>query len=169
MKSFLRIPLLVLGLVSLFVMSGCNSFSKKRDYDPTVARFFLEAAEGDAFASATLPVSGVKIAVNSKPVIAEFDIVHVQLAKSDMGQFLLFQLTPDAARDLYRFTGDNQGRRLVLTINDKAVGARQIDRPFGMGAVATFVEIPDDLLPTLVKNLNGTSDEIQKEIVKKKS
>jgi hypothetical protein len=169
MKSFLRLPLLILGLVSIVAVSGCNSFSKKRDYDPTVARFLLEAAPGEAFAATTLPVSGVQIAVDSKPVITEFDIINVQLAKSDMGQFLLFQLTPEAARDLYRFTGNNQGRRLVLTINGKAVGARQIDRPFGTGSVATFVEISDDLLPALIKNINGTSDEIQKEIAKNKS
>ena len=133
------------------------------------ARFFVETSDNDGFASAVLPISGVKISVNSKPIITEFDIVHVDVAKSDMGQFLVFQLTADAARDLYRYTGDNQGRRLVLAINGRALGARLIDHPFSSGAIAIFAEVPDEELPKLVKNLNGTSADIQKQIAKQKS
>lgn len=169
MKNLIRLPFVVFGVFALLVASGCNGISKKRDFEPTQARFYLEDTDDNAFASATLPVSGVKIALNNKPIIVEFDIVHVEIARSDMGQFLIFQLTPEAARDLYRFTASNQGRRLVLVINGKPVGARQIDRPFGGGAIAIFTEVPDEALPALVKNLNGTSDEIQKEIANQKS
>ena len=167
--SLLRLPLFVLGLVTAFSLAGCNSVSSKKDYPVNTARFFMEASDGDAYASAVLPISGVKLSVNSKPVVTEFDIVHVDLANSDMGQFLVFQLTPDAARDLYRITGDHQGRRLMLAINGRALGARLIERPFDSGSIAIFAEVPADLLPEMVKNLNLTSADIQKEIAKQKS
>jgi hypothetical protein len=84
-----------------------------------------------------------------------------------MGKYLVFQLTPSASRDLYRFTGDNQGKRVIAAINGVALGARQIDRPFDGGYIAIFVEMPDDQLPALIKNLNATCADIQKEIAKK--
>ena len=166
MKLLCRFLLSLLGLAALFATAGCNT--SKKNYIPEVVRFYLESAPGDAFASATLPISGTQIAINNKPVIVEVDITAVQLAKADMGQFLLFQLTPDASRDIYRLTASNQGRRLVLTINGNPLGARQIDRPFSTGSIATFVELPDSVLPELVKNINGTSTDLQKEIAKEK-
>jgi hypothetical protein len=168
MKHPLRISLFFFIFWSLFAAVGCNTSSKKKDFDMTVARFFLEASEGDAFASVTLPVSGVQIAVNNKPVVTEYDFTSVQLAQSDMGKFLVFNLTSDATRDVYRVTGTNQGKRLVLFINDKPVGARVIDRAFNTGAVSVFAAIPEELLPELAKNLNATSIDIQKQLEKAK-
>ena len=168
-KLLLLSSLAAVALATVFSLAGCNSISEKHDYKTSVVRFFLEDPAGNSFATAILPISGVKIAVNSKPVFTEFDITSVELGKSDLGQFLVFQLTTDAARDLYRLTGDNQGRRLVLTINGRALGARQIDRPFGSGSIAVFAEVPDDLLPELVKDINGTSADIQKALAKQKS
>lgn len=158
----------ILLLSALLAIAGCNSSTKKKDFESTVARFLIEANEGDAFASVTLPVSGVQIAVNNKPVVTEFDFVGVELAQSDLGKFLVFHLTGDAARDIYRVTGNNQGRRLVLFINGKPVGARMIDRAFNTGSIAVFAAIPEELLPELAKNLNATSEDIQKEIAKAK-
>ena len=166
MKKPLLSGVLVLTLAALFALVGCNTSTKKKDFIPTVARFYLEAKEGDAFASVTLPVSGVQIAVNNKPMVTEYDFTRVELAQSDLGQFMVFSLTGDAARDLYRTTGTNQGKRLVLFINDKPVGARMIDRAFNTGTIAVFAALPDDILPELVKNLNGTSIDLQKKIAK---
>lgn len=169
MKHPLRFSLLLVVLAAVFAVAGCNSQTKKKkNYDMTVARFLIEASEGDTFASVTLPVSGVQIAVNNKPAVTEFDFTGVQLAHADLGDFLVFSLTVDAARDVYRLTGSNQGKRLVLFINGKPVGARMIDRAFNTGAIAIFVAIPDELLPDLVKNLNATSEDFQKEIEKAK-
>ncbi|HTJ78481.1 MAG TPA: hypothetical protein VL357_05750 [Rariglobus sp.] len=165
-KSLFKLSLAVLGLVTFFSITGCNSASKKKNYEPTAARFFMEATDGDAFASAVLPISGVRVAVNAKPIITEFDIVHVDVSRSDLGQFLVFQLTAAASRDLYRKTGENQGKRLVLAINGRPLGTRPIDHPFGAGSIAMFVEVPDDQLPALVKNLNATSEDIQEQIAK---
>ncbi len=162
----LRLSLFLLGLVAVFAVSGCNSFSSTKDYTPTAARFYIEASDGDAFASAVLPVSGARVSVSNKPFITEADIVHVDVEQSDMGRYLVFHLTPSATRDLYRFTGNNQGRRIVVAINGIPLGARQIDAPFNGGYIAMFVEIPEDQLPLLIKNLNGTSTEIQKAAAK---
>ena len=156
-------------LAAAFAVTGCKSSTKKKDFNVTVARFYMEAAEGDAFASVTLPVSGVQIAINSKPVVTEYDFAGVQVAESDLGKFLVFTLTNDATRDVYRVTGANQGRRLVLFINDKPVGARIIDRAFNTGAISVFAAIPDELLVTLAKDMNDTSIDIQKQIEKEKN
>jgi hypothetical protein len=165
MKKPLLSVILVLTFAALFAAAGCNS-SKKKDFVPTVARFYLEAKEGDAFASVTLPVSGVQVAVNNKPIVTEYDFTSVELAQSDLGRFMIFSLTGEAARDIYRTTGSNQGKRLVLFINDKPVGARMIDRAFNSGSIAVFAALPEEMLPELVKNLNGTSIDLQKKIAK---
>jgi hypothetical protein len=169
MKHPLRFFTLLAMAAALCAAGGCNSLSKKKDYDPTVARFLIEANERDAFATVTLPISGVQIAVNNKPIVSEFDFTAVELAKSELGQFLVFYLTADAARDIYRVTGSNQGRRLVLFINGQPVGARVIDGAFNTGSIAVYPELPDEVLPKLVKNLNGTSADLQKKIAKEKS
>lgn len=168
MKLPLRLSLFLAVAAAIVFTAGCNTSTskKKKDYDITVARFFLEAKENDAFASVTLPISGVQIAINNKPVFTEMDYAGVSLARSDLGQFLLFQLTADASRELYRTTGNNQGRRLVLFINDKPVGARMIDRTFSSGSIAIFAAIVDEDLPAIVKNLNLTSIDIQKDLAK---
>lgn len=151
---------LLLLAVSVGLLASCQT-AEKRDYAPTAARFFIESANGEG-AMAVLPQSGVRIAVASKPVVTEFDVANVEIAQVELGQCLLFQLTPAAARDLYRLTGANQGRRLVLTLNGNALGARRIERPFADGTILVFVEVPDHQLPELVRNLKGTTAEVQR-------
>lgn len=168
MKHPLRLSLFITTLAVLLALAGCNSSTKKKNYEQTMARFLVEASEGDAFATVTLPVSGVQIAVNNRPAVTEFDFTAVELAQSDLGKFLVFHLTPEAGRDVYRLTGTNQGRRLVLFVNGLPIGARMIDRPFNTGTIAVFAAVPEDTLPELVKNLNATSVDIQKEIAKAK-
>ncbi len=138
----------------------------KRDFAPVVARFFLESSEGQG-GLATLPQSGVQIAVSPKPVITEFDVVNVEVVRVELGECLMFQLTGAAARDLYRLTTTNQGRRLVLLLNGEAVGARRIERPFEDGAVLVFVEKPDAALQELAANLRKTAEEMQRAAAKK--
>jgi hypothetical protein len=79
----------------------------------------------------------------------------------------LLQVTPAAARDLYRLTGANQGKRLVLTLNDVALGARQIEAPLAEGSVMIFVEMTDAALSDLVRDLKRTSAEVQRQISRK--
>ena len=130
------------------------------------ARFFLESSSGDG-TPVMLPQSGVRLTVNSKPVITEGDIVNVELVQVDLGKCLLVQLTPSATRDFYRMSVSHQGRRLVLLVNDNPLGARRIDGAITNGVVYVFVEIPESDLPVLVDNLKKSSVAMQRELARK--
>jgi hypothetical protein len=146
--------------------SGCQSASKPKDYTPVIARFFLESSSADG-TPLTLPKSGVHVTVNPKPVIAEGDIVNVELVQVDLGKCLLFQLTPSAARDFYRMSVTHQARRLVLVVNDAPLGARRIDGAIMNGAVFVFAEVADSDLPLLVDNLKKSSVAMQRELARR--
>jgi hypothetical protein len=156
----------VLGVVCGLSCLGCQSTRGPLDYKPTVARFFLESGNGDG-TPLQLPQSGVHLTVNSKPVIAEGDIVNVELVQVDLGKCLLFQLSPTASRDFYRMSVTHQGRRLVLIVDGEAIGARRIDGAIMNGVVFVFAEIPDGALPKLVDNLKKTSVAMQRELARK--
>jgi len=111
----------------------------------------------------TLPVSGVRVHTAPKPVITEFDLKSVSEARVDLGHCVVFHLAPAAARDLYRLTATNIGRRLVLLVNGEPIGARVIDGPVEAGLLFMFVEVPDANLADLVADLNYTTKLIQKE------
>ncbi len=140
---------LVLGV------AGCAT-EPARPAATAVARFFLETPRGEG-AQATLPRSEVTIAIQPKPVITEFDVANVEIAEVELGRCLLFQLTAEGSRDLYRLTAANQGRRLVLVVNGEPLGARRIEQPLEGGAVLIFVERPDADLPALVRELRATT------------
>jgi hypothetical protein len=155
--------LMMLG--TAFGFSGCHS-KVPADYSPTHARLFLESTDGRG-PTKTLPKSGVVISIGTQAMITEGDIVNAEVAQVDLGRCLMLQLTPAATRDLYRLTGSNQGKRLVLTLNDVPVGARKIDAPFTEGTLFIFVEMTDAQLENLVRDLKRTSFEIQKDIQRK--
>jgi hypothetical protein len=161
------LPVFVLGFV-LSAVAGCKSIGEpKRDFTLTVARFFLETNDRSS-ASVELPVSGVRVSIGAKPVITEGDIVAVDLVQVDLGKCLLFHLTPSAARDLYRMSGANQGRRLVLLLNHVAIGARRIEAPLSEGRIFMFAEVAEADLPALATNLQKSTAELQAVIAKKK-
>lgn len=148
-------------LLSALLLGFAGCAAAHHEHLPTsVARFFLEARSGEG-GLATLPRSGSKIAVGVKPVLTEFDLVDVQVARVELGDCLLFRLTPSAARDLYRLTGANQGARLVLVLNGEPLGARRIDHPFDDGTILIFVEVADGALQSLAAQLRATTAEIQ--------
>ncbi len=149
----------------LLTLAGCQSPTSV-DHTLTVARFFLEEAAARTV-SATLPQSGVRVMIGPKPVLTEGDIVNVELMQVELGKCLMFQLTPAAARDLYRISGSNQGRRLVLFVNDVAVGARRMEGPLAEGRVFVFVEMADAALPDLVENIKKTSVALQRAAARK--
>ncbi len=110
----------------------------------------------------SLPKSGVRVTIGPKPVFTEGDIVNVELMQVELGKCLMFQFTPAAARDLYRVSGSNQGRRLVLFLNNVVVGARRMEMPLSEGRFLVFVELEDSALPALVENLKKTSVALQR-------
>ena len=147
---------LLAALLVLPFLGGCLSAPDPMDA-PLVARLFLEARPGEAGVTVQLPVSKVAIPVNPKPVFVESDIVDAGLARVKVGWCLMMQFTPAAARDLYRLSLANPGRRLVLSFNDQPAGARIIDQPLPDGMLLIFVEVDDVNLPPLVERLKRTS------------
>jgi len=152
----------LLAVVVGVTLAGCGSTAKKRDFTPVAVRFHLEAAGLDG-TPVQLPRSGVGVIVNPKPVLTEGDVVNVELVRVDLGQCLLFQLTPSAARDFYRLTGSHQGRRLVVVLEGVALGARRIDGVIANGGIFMFVELPDEALPGWVEKLKSSSAGLQRE------
>lgn len=154
--------ILAIILLLALALAGCRT--RTASEAPTaVARFLIETDSERGAVGVTLPVSGVQIRAAPKPVITEYDIAGVAEAKVDLGRCVLFQLSPAAARDLYRLTATNIGRRLVLLVNGGALGARVIDRPIEGGMLFIFLEVPDEALPDMVKELNHTSKILQRE------
>ena len=150
----------------LLFLTGCQT-TKKIDFDPVVARFYMEMNPSEGYNQPVrLPVSGISLAVHPDPVLSETDLVNVDLVKVDLGLCLSFDLDNSAGRDLYRLTVNNQGRRLVLSLNNAPVGIRMIDQPFSTGNILIFVELPDEDLEELVINLKKTTAEVQKALQK---
>ena len=71
-------------------------------------------------------------------------------------------------RDFYRLSVTQQGRRIVLLLDEAGVGARRIDGPIANGAIFIFVERPEESLPALVENLKKSSAALQRAIARKK-
>jgi hypothetical protein len=159
---------IALGAIALVWAAGgvaCQS-AAPRDFTSMAARFFLEAPNADG-TPLMLPHSEVRLSVNPQPVITEGDIINVELVQVDLGKCLLVQLTPSASRDFFRLTATHQGRRLVLMVNGKALGARRIDGAITNGVVYVFAEVPDAELPALVDNLKKSSVAMQRELARK--
>lgn len=158
------IPLrLFVALLALLVVSGCQSKGPSPMDEPLVARFFMEVRPGTPGMTVQLPVSRTLVNINPKPVLSEYDIANVEFTKVDLGWCLFFQFTPTAARDLHRLTSANLGGRLVLTLNDTPVGARQIDQVIADGRLLTFVELPSEDLPPIAERLKRTSAKLAKQ------
>jgi len=141
-------------LVPLFV-GGCAS-PAPASYQPVATRFYLESRPGEVASTVTLPRSGVAIPVNGGPVLLESDIAHVDLVQVDLGRCLLVQLKPAAARDLQRMAYAAAGRRLVLVVDGRPLGARRVDPSLADGNLMIFVELADERLPDLVRRLRQT-------------
>ena len=150
--------LLALVLLLLVGVVGCQSPGPVTP--PLVARFFLEVRRGEGGVPLTLPVSGVLIAVNAKPVIVENDIVNAEIARVDLGPCLLLQLTPAASRDLYRLSVAQHGQRLVLVLNNVPVGARRLEPAMAADGILIFIETPVTDLAEQVARLKRTSKAI---------
>jgi hypothetical protein len=149
--------LFVLG--ACLLLGGCATPppAAPQGYAPLVARFYLEAKADEPGVAVTLPQSGVTLNVAPKPVLVEYDLANAEIAQVELGRCLLVQLNAAATRDLYRLSATAIGRRLVLALNDRFVGARRIEQAMSDGTILTFVEVPDAELPPLVERLKRTS------------
>lgn len=154
--------IVALGTAVLWAAGGCQSSQADRDFEPIVPQFLLEASEGQPGTQVVeLPVSEVRIPVYPRVALPQSDVRNVELVKVDLGLCLLFEFTPSASRSLLRLSSANLGRRLVVTLNGRPMGARVMEGPIADGRLFIFVELPEDQLPDTAVNLKKTVQEIQ--------
>lgn len=156
-------PLCLLILLSLAFSTGCKEDNVIED--AKVPRLLIES-RGVNYGSlggqvVTLPVSGISISVQKEPLVNEFEIVNVEMVQVEMGVAMLVQVSPKAARDLYRGSVSNMGGRVVLTVNGTPIGARRIDGAINDGNFYTFVEVDNEELGQLVLDIKETLVDIQ--------
>lgn len=155
------------GVCAALFAVGCLTNSTELE-DVTVPRIYSEAgtatglSQGGDGRTVALPGSGRRFAIAAKPLINEFEIVDAEVVDVELGKALLLELDGRPARELYRFSGDNMGQHLIVTINGKAIGARRIDGAIQNGKFYTFVEISDQALVDLVLELKDSLETLQK-------
>lgn len=157
----MRVTAILVLVLGGLAAPGCRSTAETPPaYAPLVARFFLEARPSEVAVPVTLPRSGVVVGISPKPVLVEYDLVNAEVVQVELGRCLMVQLTPAAARDLYRLSVSAVGRRLVLALNDEPLGARRIEGALSDGMVLIFLEVPDERLPEIVERLRRTSADL---------
>lgn len=155
-------PIVTCLTVLTLLFAGCQS--RKPDYTPHLTRVYLEESSrlpAQQTVDMVLPLSETHIVVRGKPSFAEWDFLHATYFETDLGPAVVFLLTPEATRDLYRLSLSNQGKRLVITINGTPVGARYIDQAIEDGRITAYIEIQDEDIPEFVRNIQLTSQDIQ--------
>src|SRR4051812_44665564 len=108
---------LLVALLALSVVSGCQSKAPSPMDEPLIARFFIEVRPGTPGMTVQLPVSRTVLNINPKPVLVETDIANVEFTKVDLGWCLFFQFKPAAARDLYRLRSEEHTSELQSHVN----------------------------------------------------
>lgn len=154
-------------LIGLIGSVGCQSTATiaEEGFEPVIARFMVEATPEISVAQTMeLPLSRLKIPVYPSIGFSELDIADVELVRVDLGLCLLFKFTPEAARTLFRVSSANIGRRLVLSLNGKPMGARILEGPLEDGNLLIFVEMNDDELTDTAVNLKKTARKIQEAV-----
>lgn len=127
-----------------------------------MAYFSLEV-RGDASGAVPLPISGLRIPVNTGPVLREYDIARVSIGQTErLGPCLIFQFRPDAAHDLSRMSTQYQGYRLVLSINGRPVGVTTITAPINNGTIVIIPEVDPKDMPLIADGINFVSDQYSK-------
>jgi hypothetical protein len=160
---------LALALTVLFLpLLGCKTTSKetKDDEPEVVARFLFEASGNEAGVGARLPTSGTAIRVSPKAFFIEHDIAKAEAVDNEFGRSIVFTFTPEATRELYRATVTRQGLRMITTINGMPLGAAVIRRPLSEGLLVTYLEVPDDRLDDLAREITRTSEKRRAELKK---
>lgn len=141
-------------LLATLALGACRTAVRPTEAVQTSIRFFIESAESRSIPM-VLPQSGVRVPVAPTPILTETDIANVEVAQLELGECLVFKLTPTAVRNLGHLTENANGRRLIVAVNGAPIGARRLDAPIGSGLIAVFVEVPDADLGALVTKLKG--------------
>lgn len=163
MRNLVALTLILAALA----FSACQTSPRQPAASaPLIARFYLETKPNEVAVTVRLPQSGISLNVAPKPVFSEYDISTADIARVELGLCVLVKLTPAATRDFYRLSVPAQGRRLVLSLNDVFLGVHRIERAMADGVVPVFLEVRDDQLPELVKQLKNTSSDLARVVQK---
>jgi len=161
-------PLIVSLLATILLLTGClGSLEgyKNEIENMQVPRLMVESRGidygGGSSSQVTLPISGTTIKLEREPVVAEYDIINVEMVKVELGLAIMIQVTDKGARELYRRSVTNLGSRIVLTVNGQAIGARRLSGTIEDGQFFTFVEIPEEELSQFVLDLKASITELQ--------
>lgn len=147
------------------ILHGCETTGGSKAYEESVPRLVMESVEGNGYGRVIrMPVSEVRIPVESSAILSEYDISSVEVSEVEMGKCLIFQFTRAASRDLYRKMVGRQGMRIVLLVNGSPVGLARMSRPVSDGALPIFVEAPDDTLFELARNIRATIADYQRKL-----
>lgn len=154
-RCLIQAILLTLGAA---LLSSCKTIESRQMRATHLPMFFIEAVGAELrsskMVSIQLPVSASVIQIKPVPTIPAFDIAHVTMAEGEKGIFLQFELKKKARLQLMRICAEYRGRRLVLMLGGRPVGAWRIDCVLDQGMLSTYVEIPDEAIPQLVDAIN---------------
>ncbi len=141
-----------LFLLMLLALISCRSTSMAPAANSGDVRLFAESADvgGKEW---VLPQSGVHIACVATPVTETADVANLSVVTVPLGQGVLVELTAHGRESLSQWQSASPNRRLVLVINNAAVGSVRLDRPVLDGRMVFFVEVADSELPALVDSL----------------
>jgi hypothetical protein len=151
---------------AVLVLAACNTPRRDEplDYEPMVPRFLIEVRPTEQGVPVVLPLSGVTVQVNPRAMFAEFDVAEIELVPTDLGPAFVFQLNGEASREFYRLSLTSRGRRVVLTLNNRAVAVRSLEQPVANGVLLFIPEIPEERLPQLLADMRRTLEDVKKEI-----
>lgn len=167
LKHLFRSLSVLLLAVAALCLSGCKSDEITGPL--YMLDFYLEASPNlpERYINKTaLPLSELELTINARPILNHFSVDRVELVQVELGLAMLFQFDQLSARELYRHTAGNQGKRIVITVNGAPVGARVIDVPIANGVLMAFLEMTDEEMHELAANLQETTAKINEQEAK---
>lgn len=158
MKPFRTMLSWVFAGCVLFGSVSCISTSRTAADASLEPRFFLEHAHHSPQRQdykAVLPVSRSEINLLPFPAFDLNDIGNVEVVELPMGRALAFHFRAEAAKHLMSTSATATGRRLVLALGDRFVGARRFEGALTDGMLILFVELPDEKLEHIARSINA--------------
>ena len=109
-------------------------------------RMHLEGSEEHT----QMPISKIAFDIQKQPLIWEGDIAEISLAEVELGRCLCFKLNEKGTV----LIEDNLDKRLILVINDQALGFVTLTKNMTSDEIYMFVEMREEKLPAFIADLN---------------
>jgi hypothetical protein len=171
------LPLLCSAL--LLLATGCGTATSSATpppagVTPVAVQFFLVVRGGDANTAVPLPVSGIRVPIDTtSPVLNRDmgDIAGVEVVRTEHeGLAMVFHLAGGRFGSISAFnqmTATHQGYRLVMTLNGRPFAAKRIDTPISNGLLAVFPELDEKAIMDAANGINYVSSEMQRQLAKR--